>query len=85
MTEATFSVGGLQEGSEYEFRVTAENKAGLGQPSETSAKIVAKHPYGRFLVFESNFGCAIFFFFFFRTIHIWPKMVYQSNFSNKEC
>ena len=63
MTEATFSVGGLQEGSEYEFRVTAENKAGLGQPSETSAKIVAKHPYGRFL--EIKFECATFFPFCF--------------------
>ena len=47
VTETTSSVGGL-----------LENKAGLGQPNEASAKIVAKHPYGRFL--ESNFGCATF-------------------------
>tara|TARA_B110000881_G_C18213754_1_gene335563 strand:- start:214 stop:465 length:252 start_codon:yes stop_codon:yes gene_type:complete len=71
VTETTFSVGDLQE-----------NEAGLGQPNEASAKIVAKHPYGRFL--ESTFGCA--------TLSPFVYSVFQNDsctkivvFSNKEC
>ncbi|KAK3083483.1 hypothetical protein FSP39_023775 [Pinctada imbricata] len=41
--ENTFSVAGLKEGSEYEFRVSAENKAGVGPVSKPSkpVKIIA--------------------------------------------
>ena len=41
LADTTFTVKGLKEGTEYEFRVTAENKAGQGLPSAPSA--VAKY------------------------------------------
>lgn len=39
-TQAT--VGNLKEGEEYQFRVVAKNKAGPGEPSDPSNKIIAK-------------------------------------------
>jgi len=39
-TNAT--VGNLKEGEEYQFRVIAKNKAGLGEPSDPTDRIIAK-------------------------------------------
>jgi titin len=36
LTDNKFTVSGLESDAEYEFRVSAENKAGLGQPSPVS-------------------------------------------------
>ena len=46
----TLPVKGLQEGNEYEFRVSAVNKAGQGKPSLPSPSFVAKHPYGKIFI-----------------------------------
>jgi hypothetical protein len=43
-----FEVRDLYEGQKYEFRVIAENKAGLGKPSESAGPIVAKSQYSKY-------------------------------------
>lgn len=40
-----YEVTGLNEGSEYKFRVIAENIYGQSQPLECEKPIVAKHPF----------------------------------------
>lgn len=40
VTEAT--IDGLKEGSQYEFRIRAVNKAGPGEPSDATKPIIAK-------------------------------------------
>jgi len=44
-TSKTFS--DLVEGTEYEYRVLAENEAGVSKPSETTGVFVAKDPFGK--------------------------------------
>lgn len=40
--ETAATVGNLKQGEEYQFRVIAKNKAGKGQPSEPSDRVIAK-------------------------------------------
>ncbi|XP_077868412.1 twitchin-like, partial [Saccoglossus kowalevskii] len=42
--DENFKVEGLEEDKEYEFRVMAENEAGISEPSEASEPIIAKDP-----------------------------------------
>jgi titin len=44
--ELTFKDADLKEGMEYQYRVMAENKAGVGPPSEPSKPFIAKDPWG---------------------------------------
>ncbi|KAM8861248.1 titin-like isoform 2-T2 [Synchiropus picturatus] len=44
--DARFKTSGLEEGIEYEFRVVAENIAGLSPPSRISESFVARDPCG---------------------------------------
>ena len=43
----TLTVGSLTTGREYEFRVSAVNMAGTGQPSDVSKTFNAKPSYGK--------------------------------------
>ncbi|KAK7507540.1 hypothetical protein BaRGS_00001475, partial [Batillaria attramentaria] len=42
--DTSFTVRELVEGTDYEFRVSAENKAGVGPPSPSSGPITAREP-----------------------------------------
>ena len=42
----TFTASHLTEGNDYYFRVSAENKIGVGEPTELSKAVTAKLPYG---------------------------------------
>lgn len=45
--DTTYTVKNLVEGEVYEFRVSAENKAGVGKPSSVSEKVTIKVPVGK--------------------------------------
>ena len=47
-TTTSYTVKGLKEGNKYEFRVVAENKAGQGVPSKSSAQITTKDPWSEY-------------------------------------
>lgn len=49
--DTNFNVTGLKEGEELQFRVTAENKAGLGKSSDATDKVVVRPPYGKNEIF----------------------------------
>ena len=44
--DTRFTYTNAQVGDEYEFRVCAENAAGVGKPSEPTQPITVKDPFG---------------------------------------
>lgn len=48
IADTKYTVDGLLEDTEYEFRVIAVNKAGPGHPSMPSNSVVAKDPVSEF-------------------------------------
>ena len=47
--ETTYTVLNLVEGDVYEFKISAENLAGVGKPSSVSEKVTIKVPVGELL------------------------------------
>ena len=47
-----FTVRNLEPGSEYDFRVMAENDQGVSDALETNEPVLAKLPYGKFYTFK---------------------------------
>jgi len=45
ITKPSHVVKGLEPGKKYKFRVTAQNKCGLGEPCELNKAILAKNPF----------------------------------------
>lgn len=41
------TISDLHEGNDYQFRVSAENAAGVGQPGPPSDTVKAKLPFGK--------------------------------------
>ena len=52
--DTTLTLNDLEEGTEYKFRVCAENAAGVGEPCEPIS-LVAKEPFGNFKFTFSKF------------------------------
>lgn len=44
--ETTFEAKGLTEGSEYFFKILAENSQGNSEPLESEAPVLIKGPHG---------------------------------------
>lgn len=66
--DTEFTIPRLTSGDEYQFRVTAENKAGPGKPSEPTDTVIARPKFGKF-----NISFGIF------SHHIVVKRILQAN------
>lgn len=47
VSSPTCDVRNLEPGTEYEFRVMAENSNGVSEPLMTTEPVLAKYPYGK--------------------------------------
>lgn len=57
--ETTYKVTGLHGDTEYEFRVAAENKAGVGPYSETTLPLQVKEIVGKYWLVLSHKSCVL--------------------------
>jgi hypothetical protein len=48
------NISNLIEGRQYEFRVFAQNEAGLSQPSSASTSVKIKDPLSKYLLLQIN-------------------------------
>ena len=55
MLDTSFTARSLQDGKEYEFRVAASNKAGIGKWTETEQAIEARAADCKFLAKRIDF------------------------------
>lgn len=58
-SDVKYAVKEVTEGAEYEFRVSAINESGSGDPSPPSEMVCAKNPNSKYLPFpvHANFCC----------------------------
>ena len=54
VAELTFNDTQLIQDNEYEYRVMAENKAGVGPPSNTSQPFTARDPWRKLCLLSSG-------------------------------
>ena len=54
--ETSYKVTGLHSDLDYEFRVAAENRAGVGSYSDTTLPVRAVDPVGKFVILSKLFG-----------------------------
>ena len=54
-SNTSYTVTDLKTGLEYEFRVSAENKAGISKPSDPTRPTLIKPPCGKEVIFDSLF------------------------------
>ena len=73
VTDTDYTVEGLDEGTEYEFRVTAENKVGPGPPSDASSGI----KFGKYSSTYHRINIQI----FLSIIGLFSKFTYKFNFN----
>lgn len=59
VTETNMVVGDLKEGLQYQFRVCAENRAGIGRSSDSTKPTVIKDPVGKFHSFSFITYCKL--------------------------
>ena len=81
VVETSLKVTELTEGNVYLFRVSAENKAGVGEPSQPTVPTLAKLPYSKShrTFFSSNLmytviASTLLTFFICSTITCWKSM-----------
>jgi len=61
VNKTSYTVTGLTAAATYEFRVAAENKAGVGPPSEPSQPAAAKETVCKYSLFFSQSTVATFY------------------------